>query len=69
VRAVSGREFTRILERHGWTPLRIHGSHHYFGKPGVDIKLAVPVHGNRSLKPGLLRALMRAAGLTEADLS
>ena len=57
-----------MLERHGWVLLRIHGSHHYYGKAGVDVKLSVPVHANRSMKPGLLRSLLKAAGLSESDL-
>ena len=68
MKAISGREFCRILERHGWELLRVHGSHHYYGREGVDVKLSVPVHGNRSLKPGLLRGLLKAAGLSEGDL-
>ena len=68
MKALSGREFARILERHGWTLLRVHGSHHIYGRPGVRLKLSVPVHGNRSLKPGLQRYFMGVAGLAESDL-
>jgi len=68
VRAVSGRELCRLLEQHGWTLLLVHGSHHYYGKEEADVKLSVPVHANRSLKPGLLRSLLKAAGLSELDL-
>jgi predicted RNA binding protein YcfA (HicA-like mRNA interferase family) len=67
MRALSGRELARILERHGWTLLRIHGSHHIFGKSGVRTKLSVPIHGNQSLKPGLQRYFLRVAGLAESD--
>jgi predicted RNA binding protein YcfA (HicA-like mRNA interferase family) len=68
VKAVSGRQLCRVLEKNGWVLLRVHGSHHYFGKEGVEVKLSVPVHGNQSLKPGLLRSLLKAAGLSEDDL-
>lgn len=68
MRAVAGREFCRILEQHGWSPLRVSGSHHIYGKAGVDIRLSVPVHGNQSLKGGLQRHWMRLAGLTNDDL-
>ncbi len=27
MKALSGREFARLVERHGWTLLRVHGSH------------------------------------------
>lgn len=69
MKTVSGKTFCRVLVRHGWTLVRIHGSHHVFSKPGRPEILTVPVHGNRDLKRGLLRALLRSAGLTESDLS
>jgi predicted RNA binding protein YcfA (HicA-like mRNA interferase family) len=30
-------------------------------------RLVIPIHGNRPLKVGLLRALMKIAGLQESD--
>ena len=68
MKAVSGKALCRVLERHGWSLLRINGSHHIYAKPGVNARLSVPVHGNKPLKIGLLFALLKAAGLTEADL-
>jgi predicted RNA binding protein YcfA (HicA-like mRNA interferase family) len=58
----------RILERRGWILLRIHGSHYYFRSPDAATRLSVPVHGNRDLKPGIQRAIMKDAELTDADL-
>jgi len=66
VKAVSGRELARILERKGWRVLRISGSHHLYGQ-GKE-RIALPVHGNTTLKKGLQRDLMRQAGLSEKDL-
>ena len=68
MRSVSGKEFTKILERHGWSLFRVQGSHHICGRAGSDVRLSVPVHGNQALKTGLLRHLMKMAGLTESDL-
>jgi len=48
--------------------LRVQGSHHFYGKAGSDVRLSVPIHGNQPLKTGLLRHLMKLAGITEADL-
>jgi len=31
-------------------------------------RIVIPTHGNRPLKIGLLRALMKIAGLKESDL-
>ncbi len=66
MRAVSGRAFARILERKGWRLLWVRGSHYLYGN-GAQ-RIVVPVHGNRTLKTGLQRDLMRAADLTEDDL-
>ena len=68
MKVISGRELTRILERHGWRLLRTHGSHHIYGKPGSVVRLSVPVHGNRALKRGLLAHLLSQAELREQDL-
>jgi len=67
MKAISGKNFVRLVERHGWRFLRIHGSHHIYGKEGSVVRLSIPVHGNRPLKIGLLRHLMRMAEIGEAD--
>jgi predicted RNA binding protein YcfA (HicA-like mRNA interferase family) len=68
MKSVSGQAFCRILEKNGWSLLRIHGSHHIYGKEDKDLRLSVPVHGNRPLKTGLLRHLLRLSGLSEGDV-
>jgi len=68
MKSISGKVFAKIIERHGWNLLRIHGSHHIYGKPGSVVRLSVPIHGNTPLKIGLLRHLMKLAGLEESDL-
>ena len=68
MKSVSGKELGRLLERHGWTLLRIHGSHHIYGKCGSTARLSVPIHGNKPLKIGLLKHLLKMAGLGESDL-
>ena len=68
MKQVSGRELVRLVQRKGWTLARIHGSHHIFTMPGRRERLVIPVHGNRPLKIGLLRSLMKIADLTESDL-
>ena len=68
MKALSGREFARILERHGWTLPRVRGSHHVFGKPGLRQRIVVPIHGNHSLRPGMVRDMLKDAGLVEGDL-
>ena len=69
MKAISGREFARIVERHGWVLLRIHGSHHIYGKAGVPRRLSIPIHGNQVLKIGLLRTLAKLAEIPENELN
>ena len=68
MKTVSGKELARVLERHGWTRLRVHGSHHIYGKSGSIVRLSVPIHGNQPLKTGLLKHLLKQADLSEDDL-
>ena len=68
MRAMSGRDFARLLERHGWTLLRVSGSHHIYGKAGSVVRLSIPIHGNRTLKIGLLRRLAKLAELPDQEL-
>jgi predicted RNA binding protein YcfA (HicA-like mRNA interferase family) len=64
LKPISGKQFAKLLEREGWTLLRVAGSHHIYGKPGVDVRLSVPIHGNDDLKAGLARHLAKLAGLS-----
>ena len=68
MKEVSGNAFARVVERQGWKLLRIAGSHHIYGKDGSIVRLSVPIHGNKPLKLGLLRHLMKQAGLEESDI-
>lgn len=68
MKSFSGKDFLRILKEHGWELRRIHGSHHILGKEGSVVRLSVPVHGATPLKMGLLKHLLKMAGLSEEDL-
>ncbi len=59
----------KALERKGWSCVRVKGSHHQYAhddRPGVIV--TVPVHGNKTLKAGTQRTIMRQARLTDDDL-
>jgi predicted RNA binding protein YcfA (HicA-like mRNA interferase family) len=68
MKPISGRDLAKAVERNGWTLLRVHGSHHIYGKEGSDVRLSIPMHKGRDLKVGLLKHLMKMAGLSEDDL-
>jgi len=67
LKAVSGKDFCRLLERHGWQLKRVNGSHHVYAKTGINARISVPVHANRPLKTGLQRHLMKVAGIGEEE--
>lgn len=68
MKAISGPDFTKILEKNGWELKRVKGSHHVYMKAGNPARISVPVHGNKPLKVGLLKHLMKIAGLEGNDL-
>ncbi len=68
MKRVTGREFAKVLERNGWQLLRIKGSHHIYGKEGSKVRISIPIHGNKTLKSGLLGHLLSIANLKESDL-
>ena len=65
MKPISGKEFARLLESHGWSLQRINGSHHIYGKEGRRVRISIPIHGSRPLKLGLQRHLWKLAELAE----
>lgn len=67
MKSISGKDLCRIVERHGWELRRIHGSHYIYGRQGSIVRLSISVHGTQSVKPGLLRHLLKLADIAEDD--
>lgn len=68
MKSISGKKFCKLIEGKGWEMKRINGSHHIYGKVGEIARISVPVHGNKPLKIGLQRHLMKIAGIEESEL-
>lgn len=68
MKQVSGKALAKAIERKGWRLVRVKGSHHIFVMSGRRERIVIPIHGNRPLKIGLLRALMKIAELEESDV-
>ncbi|MBF0632964.1 MAG: type II toxin-antitoxin system HicA family toxin [Magnetococcales bacterium] len=64
MKLLTGKELARLLEQHGWSLQRVKGSHHVYIKPGNPARISVPIHGNTSLKKGLLHHLLKLAGIS-----
>jgi predicted RNA binding protein YcfA (HicA-like mRNA interferase family) len=59
---ISGIEAIKAFSKAGWVPHRQVCSHVVLRKEGSKVTLSIPKH--KELKPGLLRHLIKAAGLT-----
>ncbi len=63
--AISGKQAIEAFGAAGFRLDRISkSSHHILKKSGHPYLLSVPVHRNKTLKPGTLRGLIRSSGLT-----
>lgn len=69
MKSISGKKFCKLLEKYGWQLKRISGIHYIYMKAGISVRISVPVHGNKPLKLGLLKHLLKIAEIQEDDLS
>jgi len=68
MKTISGKMMCRLLEDKGWNLARITGSHHIYLIEGKNIRITVPVHGNKNLKTGLQKFIMKIAKIGEMEL-
>jgi len=68
MKSISGKQLCKLLDKNGWELKKIHGSHHVYMKAGRKERLSVPVHGSKDLKIGLLKTIMKLAGIEENEL-
>ncbi|MDI6709044.1 MAG: type II toxin-antitoxin system HicA family toxin [Methanobacteriota archaeon] len=61
---VTGDKVIKAFSKVGWSVARQRGSHVIMVKENSVVTLSIPVHKNRPVKRGLLRDLIRDAGLT-----
>ena len=62
--SITGKQAVKAFGKLGFRVDRVTGSHHIMRKDGHPYLLSVPVHSAHPLKPGTLRSLIRAAGIT-----
>ncbi len=68
MKAISGKDFARLLEKKDWELRRTKGSHHVYVKEDNPARISVPIHGNKPLKVGLLKHIMSLAEIEENEL-
>lgn len=62
LRHPTGKEMVRFLERQGFGVIRVRGSHHVM--ESGPLHTVVPVHGNKTIRIGTLRKILRDVGLS-----
>jgi len=67
LRRPSGKDMVRFLKRQGFVLARIRGSHHFLKKDNQ--RTSVPVHGNRPLKTGTLRSILRDINISPSQFN
>jgi len=65
--AVTARQLIRILGQHGFIRVRQSGSHAIF-KHKDGRRTTVPIHSSKTLGKGLLRQILKDAGISVDDL-
>ncbi|EMC19631.1 type II toxin-antitoxin system HicA family toxin [Streptococcus mutans] len=60
---LTGKELARLAINNGWEEVRVRESHHDFKKDGVPYIVTIPIHGNKVLKIGLEKKLLRDLNL------
>lgn len=60
---MNGKQVIAKLKSEGWQLVRVQGSHHIMEKPGALRSVPVPVHANRDLGLGLIKAIENQTGV------
>ncbi|MDQ0222707.1 type II toxin-antitoxin system HicA family toxin [Streptococcus moroccensis] len=60
---LTGKELAKIAIENGWEEVRVKGSHHHFKKDGIPYLITIPIHGNKDIKSGLEKKILRDLGL------
>lgn len=69
MKTLNAQQLAHELNIRGWSFARNgRGSHVQFKKIGNDRLITVPVHGSRPLPIGLLRKILRDAGIAPSEL-
>jgi predicted RNA binding protein YcfA (HicA-like mRNA interferase family) len=68
MKTLTGKEFSKLLEKRGWILKRINGSHFIYSHPHKIEIISIPVHKNDDLKKGLQKKLMSIAEISDSEL-
>jgi len=65
---LKGKEFVKILKKHGFSVVRIKGSHHFLRHSDGRCTV-IPIHAGETLGPGLILKILRDTELEKSDIS
>jgi predicted RNA binding protein YcfA (HicA-like mRNA interferase family) len=68
MKSVTGKRMAKLAEQKGWILARINDSHHIYTQEGRIERVVIPIHGNKSLKIGLQKSLMKMIPVSEDEL-
>lgn len=60
---ITAKELIRFLKQNGFVMHRSKGSHQHFIQPTSGRIVTIPVHPGKIIGPGLLKAILKQAGL------
>jgi len=64
---LTASKLAKALKKDGFVLDRVRGSHHIFWHDVKRLTVAVPFHGRKDLGKGLVRGIIRDAGLTREE--
>jgi len=66
IQPLSPQKLIKILQKAGFKVVRQKGSH-VIMMNNRNIRIVIPVHPGKDVKPGLIRAIIKEAGLSRED--
>ena len=64
---INAKELIKIIEKKGFSFSRQSGSHAIYANTN-GTKVTIPIHGKKDIGKGLLKQIMKDAGLTNDDI-
>ncbi|MEK7398454.1 MAG: type II toxin-antitoxin system HicA family toxin [Candidatus Poribacteria bacterium] len=68
MKQISGKKLAKLLEKCGWRLIRTNGSHHTYKNQNVKEMITISIHGNKPIKIGILKQVMKIAEISEDEL-
>lgn len=63
MKSISGKRLVIFSRKKGWVLVDVNGSYFKYCKSNQTV--IIPIHGNKDLRIGILKSLMKQANLTE----